>query len=198
MTDIFAVNPQSQDGLFVHFFQGVEQQTRDGATWVAYFTHPVIKKTTRIEIRQDLLAHWSASRYTSVNITRRSFPQLELTCKLVFRWVKHLEHKGMLRTIETGDEIESAFIKPQSAVNTTQIDDIEPVWVQGLLTAFTLHNDWVDLATCLSLSADEYVDANWRRFRDWLEVIRQCKHTDREVFAFGMAVWRAYRQDVVV
>lgn len=196
MTDIFTSDRQPQQARFQNFCQGIEHQTLDGAPWIAYFTHPLESKTTRIEIRQDLFGDWSASRYTSSQVTRKSYTALEQTCKLAFRWSTHLERKGMLKTIESG---KSALAAPfLTETNIFDFESDEPEWVQGLIAAFTLHNDWVDLATCLSLSADEYVDANWRRFRDWLLTVRQRHHSDREVFAFGLAVWRAYRQDVLV
>ncbi|HBF08560.1 MAG: hypothetical protein VX185_11525 [Pseudomonadota bacterium] len=195
MTEIFAQEPQNEARLLT-FYNGVQQLTANDSPWVAYYVHPTQKITTRIEIRQDLLGDWSASRYSQREVKRKSSSELLDICKIAFRWSNALEKKGHLKTVEN---------VTLSATDTLgyrhlprKMDIPEPEWVPRMITTFTLHNDWVDLATCLSMSVDEYVDANWRRFRDWLWSVRQQQHTDPEIYAFGMAVWEAYRRDVLV
>lgn len=195
MTDIFASDRQSQQSRFNEFFVSVQQVVLSQTPWVVYYTRPADSATTRLEIRQDLLSEWSAARYTATRLTRKSFPELVDSCKLVFKWALALEQQGMLKTVE------SLRSEGMTLTNTrAHLADgfVAPAWVQGLISSFTLHNDWVDLATCLSMSTDEYVDANWRRFRDWLYSVRKQQPSDREIYAFGVAVWQAYRQDVIV
>jgi len=192
MNDIFALDEADPQVRLVALTQSVKHLDHKRMHWVAYFAHPSQKKTTRVEIRQDLLADWSVTRHTVSSMTRKSFSNIDDACALALRWILKLEKNGMLKTLSNSH--------PSSVRLNHKYDPDwpEPEWIEPLLAAFTLHNDWVDLATCLSMSADEYVDANWRRFRDWLVNIRQCQHSDREVFQFGFAIWRAYRQGVLL
>lgn len=196
MNDIFASDRLSQQERLVTFIQSVERAVKEQTMWIGCFTHPHLQTSTRIEIREDLLHDWSATRYSPTRMSRKTFSTLQGACALVMRWSDMLERQGMLKTIQS----EGALLRDSNLRNRLEFRDgeVEPEWIQSLIGAFTLHNDWVDLATCLSMSADEYVDANWRRFRDWLAKARQTNHTDREVYAFGMAVWHAYRQDVLI
>ena len=166
---IFESGRQSQQARFNAFYDSVRQVVSLENPWVVYYAKPADPKTIRLEIRQDLLNDWSATRYTTARSTRKVSAELVESCKVVFKWALALEAQGMLKTVESL-RAENGVIP---AARFSTYDEIPtPAWVYGLIEEFTQHNDWVDLATCLSMSVDEYVDANWRRFLFQLSAFR--------------------------
>lgn len=164
-----------------------------GVSWVAYFKHPIEITSARIEVRQDLFGDWSVAKYTQMRMTRKFFTEFNGAIKLAFKWVKDAQNNGLIKLVErTQQQAHSVSIRE------TMADSVQSaIWLGDALHAFTQHNDWVDMSSCLSLSADEYVDSNWKRFRDWLEQLHQRQHSDAEVYGFGHAVWAAYRQEIL-
>jgi len=171
----------------------VMQAIDANGVWISYLSHPVLTRTTRIEVRRDLFDAWTATRHTSHRITRKSFSDFDRCCETTYRWLSKLEGQGMIKTVESTSLQSLALQRWRPAEPSTE----NPQWINEVMASFTQHNDWVDLATCLSLSVEEYIDANWRRFRDWLYIARNRHHSDQEIYAFGQAVWREYRQDLI-
>ncbi len=152
-----------------------------------YFYHPIRCSSYRIVLREDLLKDWVLIRIFNNRTIKKVFHSYQLAMSDLEKAVKSCQKRGFVEMVKKGSSSHHG------------VSDSSELSVLGTLAkSFTENNDWVDLTNCFELSADEFADTNWKRFKRWLSRESKTAYDDRDVYQFAYFVWKGYRDTAVI